>query len=478
MCLKRLFTRKMEKEPLESKFPDAITPSEPVSETPEEQDSTGTLPVSINCPPASSDPDETESNTETESSNEEGVSPDNTDEAPPVTLPSKSKEQKTAVTVSVKNPMCGIGYTFPVGEHLGDEEPLTTLYSDEVGDLTLQNGEEGWHISGTPAQSRDWWMEAELSDKVVRFQCYINGNPRLMWKDIPSDQAVKPDKDYQALLTPTVDIIGVSHRGQSHAHKGAYRDDDFYINLEEGITISVVADGAGSAELSSTGSKVFSQSAGKMMSKLLVERKGKLTELLQELKGCPQNQLFRPDFATCLYEILPAAALHGLKQLLALAEQNQVPVKKYHTTALLSFTIPVADDCYFCASFQVGDGVTVALADGQVNLLGDADTGSAPGETVFVTSKGVFDNANDLMRRIRICFTTSKPTVISMTDGITDSRFKEGLKVDDPELWKKFVAEIQTPEGAFLPAADLCDWLNYYVPQEHDDRTMTIVHYK
>lgn len=470
----------MNEEPLESGIPDSIPQQEPASATPDKPESVDeTQPADEIESVGETEPaGETEPIGETEPAKETEVSPSNTDEDSPVSQPSVPKEQKPVVTVAIKNPMCGNEYACPAEEHLGKEELSSVLYSDEVGDLLLQKGEDGWHIAGTPAQARDWWVEAELSDKVVRFHCYINGNPRLMWKDIPSDQVVKPDKDYRVLLSPAVGIIGVSHRGQSHANKGSYRDDDFYINYVDGITISVVADGAGSAEFSSTGSKVFSRSAGEMLSKLVVERKKKLLEMLQDLKAGPQNQIFRPDFATCLYEILPAAAVYGRKQLIDLAEQNQLPVKKYHTTALLTFTLPVEADSYFCASFQVGDGVTVALADGQVNLLGDADTGSAPGETVFVTSNGVFDNANSLMKRIRICFASSKPTVISMTDGITDSYFHEGLKVDDAGLWNKFLAEIQTPEGTFKPASVICDWLNYYVPQEHDDRTMTIVHYK
>lgn len=384
---------------------------------------------------------------------------------------------KPRETITITNPMCEEEYKYPIG--FNENQIVSFVYSDDEGDITLKNGEGAeCFIAGKPVKSRNWWIDVELSEKVVRYSCFINDNPRLMWKDIPSDQQVKPDKYYRALQTPEVDLVGVSHRGRSHANKGTYRDDDFYINRVDGFCISVVADGAGSAELSSIGSKIFCKAVGEFLTKKLVEKKNSLIEMLNDVKGQPHTQLFRPDFASCLYEIIPSSALYGRKQLQLLAEENGVPLKKYNTTALITISLSLNDGCFFCATFQVGDGATVVLTDDRTELMGKPDKGSAPGETLFVTSNGVFDNATEIMKRLNVCFTDTAPTIISMTDGITDSYFKEGQGVNDMERWRQLINDIQTPDGTLIPANELCDWLNYYVSQEHDDRTMTIVKYK
>lgn len=54
------------------------------------------------------------------------------------------------------------------------------------------------------------------------------------------------------------DVVAASKRGRSHAQDGKYRDDHFRIRADAatGWHILVVADGAGSAELSREGSRI------------------------------------------------------------------------------------------------------------------------------------------------------------------------------------------------------------------------------
>ena len=279
-------------------------------------------------------------------------------------------------------------------------------------------------------------------------------------------------------MTPTVDMVATSHRGRSHANKGTYRDDDFFIGRVGKFTLSIVADGAGSAPLSSTGSKAFCLAAGARFAELIAERQEDLLEILTDLQHHPNDVLKDPKMRACLYEILPATAHYGLKVLTKMAEDNGVPLKYYHTTALFSMTVQIEPDSYFCAAFQIGDGITVALTDQHLELMGEGDSGSFPGETVFVTSNGVFDDATTLFHRIRCFFTKAKPTVISMTDGITDSYFKTNPKLDDINIWRQLMVDVTDDNGQLKPANEICDWLNYYVDQEHDDRTLSIVVHK
>ena len=385
-----------------------------------------------------------------------------------------SKHQES---VSIPNAKCGSDYCFAVESYLGQSPILSVKYVDDECDLLLCE-EEPKSIKGKPNVAREWWMEVELPDRVYHFQCYVNADPRTLWKNIPSDQKVKTDKDYKAITTPSVDMIAVSYRGRSHANTGKYRDDDYFIEMVNGMAMSIVADGAGSAEFSSTGSKLFCQSTGKKMVCLLTEKKDQLLDLLHRIN--PQDETWKnnkEELVQYMYDILPAAALYGKQQLVKLSEERQLPLKKFHTTALLTFVLPISNDCWFCASFQVGDGLTVSLSDNKLTVLGVPDKGSFPGETVFITSDSVFNDPISLIKRVKVCFCHSKPTIVSVTDGVVDSYFAD-LDIYQIENWQKLLSEIQNENGEFKAADVICDWLDYYTYQEHDDKTMVIIQFK
>ena len=406
---------------------------------------------------------------------EEGVSiPEEENPSPQQILPAAS-EENAREEIHIPNAQCGEEYFYAVGSHIGQESAIAVRYSDDIGDLLYCPDEMA--IKGMPQTARDWWVEVELPSRIFRFSCYVNADPRTLWKNIPSDQRVKADKDYKSILSPVVELVGVSYRGRSHANKGTYRDDDFYINSVDGCHFSVVADGAGSAQLSSTGSKVFCQSAGQEFVRLMMERKDQIADLLQELQFNVSECRQHKNLIKCLYEILPAAAYHGRQQLEKLAADNQMPLKKYHTTALLTFSMQVSERWWFCSSFQVGDGITAALSGSDLYMLGVPDTGSFPGETVFVTSDSVFDKGASLANRIKIALCPVRPIIISMTDGITDSYFKD-KSLTDIHVWQQLLSEISNENGDLLPVQEICDWLDYYTVQEHDDKTMTIIKFK
>lgn len=393
------------------------------------------------------------------------------------TVPSAEEiKTKPEIDVIMPNQMCEVPCHFQVNAYTNGEALSYISSSDDEEDIRFN--EETQTIEGTPRSSRDFCMKLEGLDTIYCFKCFVNPNPRLMWKEVPSDQLVKKDKDYKAILSSRVDLVAVSHRGRTHAKEGAYRDDDFFISLVGECALTIVADGAGSASQSSVGSKVFCQEAGMHFEELFKSKKDTLANIMEGIKQRGESPMKNQGVIKELYEIFPAAALYGRKVLSKLAAENEVPLKQYHTTALFSFIMPIENGGYFCAAFQIGDGITAVLADGGLILLGEADSGSFPGETVFVTSNGVFGDASALVNRIRCCFCNNTPVLISMTDGITDSYFKEGIGVDELGLWKKLLSEIQNEEGVLKPADVICDWLDYYVPQEHDDRTMTIVKYK
>ncbi len=464
MCFKRFFNRFMDGEQRDF-IKKGITIEEPTSEEP-----TNDVPISEK--PTNDEPTSEGPNIDVPISEEPTIDVPATDEP-------TSNGPKPQESVNVPNAKCGSDYCFAVESYLGQSPILSVKYVDDEGDLLLCE-DEPKSIKGKPSVAREWWMEVELPDRVYRFQCYVNADPRTLWKNIPSDQKVKSDKDYKAITTPYVDIIAVSYRGRSHANTGKYRDDDYFIEMVNGMAISVVADGAGSAEFSSTGSKLFCQSTGQKMVSLLTEKKDQLLELLHRINPNPQDETWKnnkEELVQYMYDILPAAALYGKQQLVKLSEERHLPLKKFHTTALLTFVLPISDDFWFCASFQVGDGLTVALSDNKLTLLGVPDKGSFPGETVFVTSDSVFNAPMSLIKRVKICFCHSKPTIVSVTDGVTDSYFAD-LDINQVNSWQKLLSEIQNENGKFKAADVICDWLDYYTYQEHDDKTMVIIQFK
>lgn len=406
------------------------------------------------------------------------------------------KENKPIEETSVPNPTCYKNYYYSLAELIGQDEVVSIVVSDDSGDLVYDKSAKA--LVGKPLDARDYWLEIELGSRVLRINCHINYNSRLLWNDIPSDQIVKSDKDYNAILTPSLEMVAVSHRGRPHANIGAYRDDDFYIGKVGKFTLSIVADGAGSSPRSSTGSKVFCREAGAHFAKLVEAKQEELLVMLNDMQHHPENSRRDQKFMSTFYEIFPATALYGRKVLTKMAEDNQIPLRHYHTTALFSMTVEIAQDSYFCAVFQIGDGVTMALTSQQFEQLGEGDSGDHPSETRFVTSNGVFDDAKALLNRIRFFFCKEKPTVISMTDGVSESYFllpvgtlasdtlniENDIKLnsypqlDNFDLWKQFLSEVKDAHGSLKPAAEICDWLNYYIDGEHDDRTVSIVMYK
>lgn len=455
-----------------------IEPESPKNENPETKDDNESHKDENEGKESEEDNSMKDSSSSTETDNEV---PQQTGEVPLATAPGSQTDisitsvEKSKEDIPIPNAKCGIEYLYVADSFIRQECPVSVTYSDNQGDLLFY--QEEMVIKGTPLTSRDWWVEVELPDKICKFFCYVNADPRTLWKNIPSDQKVKTDKDYKAILSPQVDMVGASYRGRSHANKGTYRDDDFYIHSVDSIYFSVVADGAGSAELSSTGSKVFCQSTGQEFVRLSTERKKRIVDMLQEaqfnLTACRQHQ----GLIKCLYEILPAAAYYGRQQLEKLAADSQMPLKKYNTTALLTFSMQASEMWWFCASFQVGDGITVAIANDNLYTLGSPDGGAFPGETVFVTSDSVFGNVAELVNRIKINLCPVKPIIISMTDGITDSYFKD-KSLADFQVWRQLISEICNENGDLMPAAEICDWLDYYTVQEHDDKTITIIKYK
>ncbi|MFC2503447.1 MAG: protein phosphatase 2C domain-containing protein, partial [Cardiobacterium sp.] len=79
---------------------------------------------------------------------------------------------------------------------------------------------------------------------------------------------------------------------------------------------------------------------------------------------------------------------------------------------------------------------------------------------------------DDIQRRIRSVETAAAPTVILMTDGVSDPKFETDAALENPQRWQTLWDELQAPLAAAEPKAALHDWLGFWSRGNHDDRTI------
>lgn len=62
-----------------------------------------------------------------------------------------------------------------------------------------------------------------------------------------------------------------------------------------------------------------------------------------------------------------------------------------------------------------------------------------------------------------------------MTDGVSDPRFETDNGLQNPQKWDALIAEISPCLNDNPQAAEqLAEWLNFFSPGNHDDRTMVV----
>ncbi|MEM9049178.1 MAG: PP2C family serine/threonine-protein phosphatase [Pseudomonadota bacterium] len=262
----------------------------------------------------------------------------------------------------------------------------------------------------------------------------VSPDPWALWQDVPSETDApfaRPDTDHAALDGP-VRAVMASRRGRKHAHSGAHREDHAGIAQAGMWGVAAVADGAGSAALSREGARVAVHAA------------------LDALTTAPS-----PD----LTDALGRAAL----ALETLAAREARPVVDFATTLILGALRPVPTG-WEAACISVGDGLA-ALWDGEgVLAMMTADGGEFAGQTRFLSPHAA------AQAQVR---TATLPTLCGfclMTDGVSDAQFPAPIDETDPAHWRRLWAEI---DG--LGPAALCDWLNFRVQGEHDDRSLVIL---
>ena len=326
----------------------------------------------------------------------------------------------------------------------------------------------------------------------------INQDPRKLWKNLPVDWDNMPEPKYknddtqveyvkvEALAdgTPQKDIVAASKRGRSHAQEGKPRDDHFRMeHMDNGWYIMAVADGAGSAKFSRQGSKIAcDESVSYCMSKL---GQSKTFEEAISNYGNLQNvseEEARKIVGNYIYEIVGTAAFKAHKAIQAESALTKQPIKYYATTLLLTICKKFSFG-WFVVSFWVGDGA-ICLYDRKAHtakILGVPDEGEYAGQTRFLTMSEIFKDATALYQRLRFYIVDDFTALFLMSDGVSDPKFETDANLNNPDKWDALWDDLKE-NGVDLTDDNeaskdqLLDWLDFWAPGNHDDRTIAILY--
>jgi serine/threonine protein phosphatase PrpC len=414
---------------------------------------------------------------------------------------STEKSNTTATTGNISVPNATVGRFY---EHVFDTR---LLGHDEIIDFNVEASDhtglifdrEENKLSGTPKdwgeytlvlsyRTKDTLPAAPSFRKEVKI--IINPNPKSLWKDLPSDadgQYAKEDNASSSGAFCNRKIIIGSKRGRSHAHEGRYRDDDFtFINdTATGWGIVVVADGAGSAKYSRKGSQIACHTVADYF---LNANENRFTALDAPVAAflADRNDETQKNLSTCFVEHIGKAAFAAQAAIREESITANAEIRDFATTLIFA-VMKHFEAGYVIGSFWVGDGGIGIFDRGKsaVTVLGTPDSGEFAGQTRFLTQSDIFAN-NAYVGRIKMKIVDDFTALVLMTDGITDPKFQTDNNLSAADKWNELWEDLEGKklgEGAIDFEADpeiaerqLMNWLDFWSPGNHDDRTMAIIY--
>jgi serine/threonine protein phosphatase PrpC len=309
----------------------------------------------------------------------------------------------------------------------------------------------------------------------------INSDPKSLWKNIPSDTAVpfwKADSDSQGKTgLYGWKLAAASKRGRSHAHVGSCRDDDFalHVDNESYWQIVAVADGAGSSEFSREGARIVAHHSTEVLSAQLLQTNTLLDELIARWQ-LDKNTDNEAALHQALVDIFHVVLGSSIETIATLAKQQQVAYRDFYSTLLIAAhkSFPNGE---FVVGYWIGDGGLGIYNSGQgIELLGVSDSGEYAGQTRFLDKNTL--EPEDLSKRLHISSEKSFTALLLMTDGITDPLFETDHNLRALNHWDKLWQQIQPllADNPELSAQNLTDWLDFWSPGNHDDRTIALIY--
>lgn len=365
-------------------------------------------------------------------------------------------------------------------------------------DLGLSFDKEHQLISGIPTQSGDktllfqYRVEGQPDDAPFnekKIPLIINPDPKTLWKNLESSRDDPYWKeDNVTVFAPLGDrhILVSSERGRAHANVGSFREDDFaFSDLENGWSIVVVADGAGSAKISRKGSAMACHGIVEhFKEKGAVESMAEFDELLQQYTANNSEDV-QKKLNRFVYNNLGKAAFAVHKALHQFAQSENVTLKDLSTT--LVFTLFKKYEAgYAFLSFGVGDCPMAVLNKDitEVILLNWIDVGEFGGGTRFITMPEIFQSEK-FATRFGFKLVEDFSYLVLMSDGIYDPKFVVEAALAKVENWQAFFADLngQNEDGVKVELKpdnpeieqQFSRWMDFWSPGNHDDRTLAIV---
>jgi serine/threonine protein phosphatase PrpC len=372
-------------------------------------------------------------------------------------------------------------------------EAIGLLFNSYTNEIEGKPSTAGDHKIKLKIKRNDWSDGKPIFERQITL--VINPDPKSLWRNIPTSKDIeyyKPDSDKCFLKvssspnlfgldkTHIKDIVAASQRGRSHAQEGKPRDDDFNIRYLSEVDwyILAVADGAGSAKCSRKGSEIACKIVVDVCEQLIKE-KSKEFEILIKDFNTEKSDERRKKMGDSLYGILGNSVFKALKSIEEEAKNTGKPLKDYSTTLIVSICKKFKFG-WFVGAFWVGDG-GVGIYNKDTNflkILGESDGGEYAGQTRFLTMPEITQPA-ELYRRLRFDIVDDFTALILMTDGITDPKFETDanlLKVEKwNELWQDLSKEVDFSDDNETSADQLLNWLDFWSPGNHDDRTIAIL---
>ena len=301
----------------------------------------------------------------------------------------------------------------------------------------------------------------------------VTPDPRTLWKNKPTDPNAPyqtKDFDFQWVKAGEKVIVAASKRGRSHANEGTFRDDSFKVEYipETGWIIVVVSDGAGSAKFSRAGSKIACETfCGIMKEKLSSEAAN------AQIDGMTDEGR---------EEALRSTVLHAAYQCLSDIDaeaRSRNNVRKDYSATFLGYVMKKIGEQWLIVSMGIGDGIIGLLdRDDRLKLLTEPDGGEYVGQTRFITMNEVWSPSP--IERVRTAKVSDFRFIMSMTDGVSDPKFETDNNLNDKklwlDLWNEIVSQVPLADRSEETAQKLCDWLDFYVNGNHDDRTLVLVY--
>ena len=375
---------------------------------------------------------------------------------------------------------------------------ITAYEFTGLGEAGLMYDEKTKQLTGTPTQSGDrkivfkFKVEGQPEDAPFNekpLMLIINPDPKSLWKNLESD---KNDAYWKAddvtVFAPISDrhILVSSKRGRSHANVGSFREDDFaFKDLDNGWSIVVVSDGAGSAKVSRQGSVIACNGiVDYFLEKSSIENMVEFDELMKQYKASAGADI-ENKLKLFVYNNLGKAVFQVHKKLEDFAAKNGVTLKDLSSTLVFSL-FKKYDIGYAMLSFGVGDCPMAVLNKdvSKVTLLNWIDVGEFGGGTRFITMPEIF-KSDKFASRFGFNMVDDFSYLFLMSDGIYDPKFVVESSLPDMKKWKVFLADLdgKNEDNAKVELSpgnkDIEEqfslWMDFWSIGNHDDRTLAIV---